>query len=116
MIYKNLKLIAFLAFLLQINQTSAQFVPCERSYTVFFNPFLQKIKSLDDYNGNIVLGNSSKILPLAGTSFSANGQELVKHNGKIYIFLAQTGFIFQMQEPIGDSVVFRKIDNTININ
>jgi hypothetical protein len=83
---------------------------------VYFNPFLQKIKSLDDYNGNIVLGNSSKILPLTGTSFSANGQELIKHNGKMYIFLAQTGFIFQMSEPIGDSVVFRKIDNTININ
>jgi len=116
MCYKILKFFAFLAFLLQINSTQAQFVPCERSYTVYFNPFLQKIKSLDDYNGNIVLGNTSKILPLAGTSFSANGQELVKHNGKIYLFLAQTGFIFQMQEPNGDSVVFRKIDNTININ
>ena len=43
MFYKNLKLIAFLAFFLQINQASAQFVPCERSYTVFFNPLLQKI-------------------------------------------------------------------------
>jgi hypothetical protein len=114
--YKFLKFFAFLAFLLQFNNTKAQFVPCERSYTVYFNPFLQKIKSLDDYNGNIVLGNSSKILPLTGTSFSANGQELIKHNGKMYIFLAQTGFIFQMSEPIGDSVVFRKIDNTININ
>jgi hypothetical protein len=116
MFYKNLKLIAFLAFLLQINSISAQFVPCERSYTVLYNPLLQKIKGLDDYNGNIILSRSSNILPLDGTSFSANGQELIKHNGKMYIFLAQTGFIFQMSEPIGDSVVFRKIDNTININ
>jgi hypothetical protein len=116
MLYKNLKLIAFLAFLLQINQTSAQFVPCERSYTVFFNPLLQKINDFSDFNGNIILSRSSNILPLSGTSFAANGQELIKHNGKIYIFLAQTGFIFQMSEPQGDSVVFRKIDNTININ
>jgi hypothetical protein len=116
MLYKNLKLIAFLAFLLQINQTSAQFVPCERSYTVFFNPLLQKINDFSDFNGNIILRRSSNILPLSGTSFAANGQELIKHNGKIYIFLAQTGFIFQMSEPQGDSVVFRKIDNTININ
>lgn len=116
MFYKNLKLIAFLAFSLQINSSTAQFVPCERSYTVFYNPFLQKIKSLVDFNGNIDIGKSSDILPLAGTTFGPNKQELIKHHGKIYLFLAQTGFIFEMSEPQGDSVVFRKIDNTVNIN
>ena len=116
MFYKNLKLIAFLAFLLQINSITAQFVPCERSYTVFYNPLLQKIKSLVDFNGNIGIGKSSDILPLASTTFGPNKQELIKHHGKIYLFLAQTGFIFEMSEPQGDSVVFRKIDNTVNIN
>jgi hypothetical protein len=116
MLYKILKFIAFLAFLLQNNTTKAQFIPCERSYTVFYNPLLQKIKGLADFNGNIILAKSVDILPLSGTSFSPNVQELIKHNGKIYIFLAQTGFIFQMSEPLGDSVVFKKIDNTININ
>ena len=116
MFYKNLKLFAFLAFLLQINSITAQFVPCERSYTVLYNPLLQKIKSLADFNGNIDLGKSSDILPLAGTTFGPNKQELIKHQGKIYLFLAQTGFIYEMSEPQGDSVVFRKIDNTININ
>ena len=114
--YKNFKLFIFLVFLLQISSINAQYIPCERSYTVFYNPFLKKINDLGDYNGNIMMGNSSKILPLSGTSFAPNVQELIKHNGKIYIFLAQTGFIFQMSEPQGDSVVFRKIDNTININ
>jgi competence protein ComGC len=114
--YTNFKLIVFLAFLLQINKTTAQFIPCERSYTVFYNPLLQKIKGLSDFNDNVILGKSSDILPLIGTSFAPNRQELIKHNGKMYIFLAQTGFIFQMSEPIGDSVVFSKIDNTININ
>lgn len=116
MIYKNLKIIAFLAFLLQINQTSAQFVPCERSYTVFFNPLLQKMVELKDYNGKITISKSSDILPLNGSSFAPNLQELIKYNGKIYILLYQTGFIFQMSEPQGDSVVFKKLDNTININ
>ena len=116
MLYKNLKLIAFLAFLLQINQTSAQFVPCERSYTVFFNPLLQKMVELKDYNGNITISKNSDILPLNGSSFAPNLQELIKYNGKIYILLYQTGFIFQMSEPQGDSVVFKKLDNTININ
>ena len=114
--YKNLKLFAFLSFLLQINSSTAQFVPCERSYTVFFNPLLQKIKGLADFNGNIDLGKNSDILPLAGTTFATNKQELIKHHGKMYLFLAQTGFIFEMSEPQGDSVVFRKIDNTVNIN
>ena len=94
MFYKNLKLIAFLAFLLQINQTSAQFVPCERSYTVFFNPLLQKIDDFSDFNGNIILSRSSNILPLSGTSFAANGQELIKHNGKIYIFFSPNWLYF----------------------
>jgi hypothetical protein len=83
---------------------------------VLYNPLLQKIKSLADFNGNIDLGKSSDILPLAGTTFGSNKQELIKHQGKIYLFLAQTGFIYEMSEPQGDSVVFRKIDNTININ
>jgi hypothetical protein len=83
---------------------------------VFYNPLLQKIEGLKDFNGNVLLGKSSDILPLIGTSFAPNRQELIKHNGKMYIFLAQTGFIFQMSEPQGDSVMFSKIDNTININ
>ena len=116
MCYINFKFTFFLVFLLHTSSIFAQFVPCEREYTVFYNPFLQKIKELSDYNGNIPLGNGAKILPLSGTSFAPNAQELIKHNGKIYIFLAQTGFIFQMSAPQGDSVVFRKIDNTININ
>jgi hypothetical protein len=63
-----------------------------------------------------MLGKSADILPLLGTSFAPNRQELIKHNGKMYLFLAQTGFIYQMSDPQGDSVVFSRIDNTININ
>lgn len=114
--YINFKFQLFIAFVLFSHTISAQFVPCERNYTVPYSPFLQKLISYKDYNGNIVFGNRDKILPLDGTSFAPNGQELIKHHGKIYIFLSQTGFIFQMSEPKGDSVVFRKIDNTININ
>jgi hypothetical protein len=116
MCYKKIYISLFFATYFICLSVSAQIVPCERQYTVQYNPLLQKIKQLTDYNGQIVLGNNAKILPLNGTSFGPNGQELIKHNGKIYIFLAQTGFIFQMSEPVGDSVVFRKIDNTININ
>ena len=116
MSYKNLKFVSVLVFLLAFSTISAQFVPCERSYTVFYNPFLQKLVEFKDYNGKIILGFNAKILPLTGTSFAPNSQQLIKNNGKIYIFLAQTGFIFQMSEPQGDSVVFKKIDNTININ
>jgi len=114
--YINLKFFSVLVLLLSFTTICAQFVPCERSYTVFYNPLLQKIKGLADFNGNIDLGKSSDILPLVGTTFGANKQELIKHNGKIYLLLAQTGFIFEMSEPQGDSVVFSKIDNTVNIN
>lgn len=114
--YIKIKFIYFLVFLLIVTSSSAQFVPCESTYTVFYNPLLQKIKGLADYNGNIAISKKSDILPLNGTSFAPNLQELIKHNGKIYILIYQTGFIFQMSEPLGDSVVFQKLDNTININ
>lgn len=106
----------FFTILLNTPRVNGQFVPCEKAYTVQFNPILQKITQLSDFNGSIILGNSTKILPLQGTTFDPNGQELIKNNGKIYIIIDQTGFIFQMSDPVGDSVVFRKIDNTININ
>ncbi len=114
--YKITILALFFIFLLKSQLIFAQFVPCERVYKVKFNPILQKITEYTDFNGSITLVNSAKILPLEGTSFAPNAQELIKHNGKTYIFIAQTGFIFQMSALIGDSVVFRKIDNTININ
>jgi hypothetical protein len=110
------KILPILAFSLYVSTISAQFVPCEREYKVPYSQLLQKLMGLTDFNGNLFLGNDAKILPMKGTSFGPNGQELVKHNGKLFIFLSQTGFIFQMSEPVGDSVVFRKIDNTININ
>lgn len=116
MIYKKIKFLSILVFILLFGPISAQFIPCERTYKVPFSPLLQKLRSMPDYNGNIFLGSSAKILPLQGTSFGPNGQEIIQHNRKLYVFLAQTGFIFQMDEPVGDSVIFRKIDNTININ
>lgn len=116
MSYKNLKIILFFVFLLSYGSISAQYVACERSYTVFYNPLLQKIVEFKDYNGKITLSKNSDILPLKGTSFGPNLQDLLKQNGKIYILLFQTGFIYQMSEPQGDSVVFTRIDNTININ
>lgn len=114
--YINYKFFLFLAFILQTASIDAQFVPCERIYKVPYTPFLQKIKAFKGFNGSVKLGTSNKILPLTGTSFAPNAQELYQYNGKVYIFLLQTGFIFQMAEPAGDSVVFNKIDNTININ
>lgn len=114
--YKNFKFCLLFSFILIFTSISAQFIPCQRTYKVPYSPFLQKIKQLSDYNGKINLGISSRILPMAGTSFAPNGQELYQYKGKIYVFLLQTGFIFQMSEPIGDSVIFQKIDNTININ
>ena len=46
--YTIIKLFSFLVFLLQLSTVSAQYIPCERSYTVFYNPFLQKVNDLKD--------------------------------------------------------------------
>ncbi len=114
--YKKHLFFVFCLIFLNAGSILAQYVPCERQYTVYYSHLLQKIQQLEDFNGQIFLGLNAKVLPLNGTSFGPNGQELMKHKDKIYLFLAQTGFIFQMLEPVGDSVIFKKIDNTININ
>ena len=116
MIYKSLTFSFLCSIIIAFTPLSAQYIPCEKEYTVYFSPLLQKIKSLPGFEGKIKLGSSSAVLPLSGTSFAPNGQELIQNKGKIYLFLLQTGFIFQMSEPTGDSVVFIKMDNTININ
>ncbi len=116
MFYNFNKIFLTGAFFFVFSILNAQFIPCDSIYTVPYSPFLRKIDSLKDFNGNVMLGQNSKILPLQRSTFSYNAQELLKHNGKVYVFLAQTGFIFQMSAPQGDSVVFRKIDNTYNIN
>ena len=114
--YKNFTLVAIFIFLCLNTKVKGQFSQIEPIFTVQFSPFLEKIHSLKDYNGNIFLHGTSRLIPSEATDFAYNGQELIKDQGQIYLFLLQTGIVYKMDTPSKDSVVFRRMDNTININ
>ena len=94
----------------------AQFVPCDTAFTVPYSPLLKKINELKNFKGLVRLSNVDRILPLSNCTLSPNAEEIIKIKNQIYILLAQTGFIYQMGEPIDSVVRFSKIDKTHNLN
>ena len=109
-------LFVILCLILFTNSLFAQFVSCDTSYKVPYSPLLQKINGLKGYYGSVKLNILNRILPLSNCSLSANAEEIFKNGDQIYIFLAQTGFIYKMSEPQDSMVVFSKIDHTYNLN
>jgi hypothetical protein len=109
-------LFVILCLILFTNSLFAQFVSCDTSYKVPYSPLLQKINGLKGYYGSVKLNILNRILPLSNCSLSANAEEVFKNGDQIYIFLAQTGFIYKMSEPQDSMVVFSKIDHTYNLN
>ena len=110
------RLLIVLSIILFTNSLFAQFVSCDTSYKVPYSPLLQKINGLKGYYGSVKLNILNRILPLSNCSLSANAEEIFKNGDQIYIFLAQTGFIYKMSEPQDSMVVFSKIDHTYNLN
>lgn len=112
---KKRLLIIFVIFI-STSSLFAQFVSCDTSYKVPYSPLLQKINGLKGYYGSVKLNILNRILPLSNCSLSHNAEEVFKNGDQIYIFLAQTGFIYKMSEPQDSVVVFSKIDHTYNLN
>lgn len=105
-----------LLILMTFNSLFAQFIPCDTIYRVPYSPLLQKLNELNGFNKAIRLPSSIRILPLSNCSLNANAEEVFKDGNQIYIFLAQTGFIYKMSEPKDSMVVFTKMDKTYNLN
>lgn len=82
------------------------------------NPFLDKIISIKDLKTKISLSNSNFIIPVAGTIFSENGQELLKSNDSLLLLIERTGMVYCL-DPVTDTsknYSFHRLDRTININ
>jgi hypothetical protein len=109
-------LFIIISIILSVNSLFAQFISCDTSYEVPYSPLLQKINGLKGFYGSVKLNILNRILPLSNCSLSANAEEVFKNGDQIYIFLAQTGFIYKMSEPQDSMVVFTKIDHTYNLN
>jgi len=85
-------------------------------FNVSSSPFLDKITSLQDLEYKVILSQKNRFIPTEHTIFKTNGQQLIKTKENLYLFISQTGVIYQLEEKIDTSYTFHRIDVTININ
>ena len=112
---KNTFLIIFLN-ILGFTQINAQHLELDTVYFVKKTPFLQKILTCQDFYANINLSPDNYIIPVLGTLYAPNGQEIIMDDKLIYVNIQQTGFVYQLFSQNDSLLEFRRIDRTININ
>ena len=108
-----LSIFIFLVFILRAN---ASLKELPEHFTISNNPFLDKIMSLQGLETKIFLSKQNEIIPMEGTIFKFNGQELIKTNEELYVLISQTGVIYQLEDKLDSSYSFHRIDATLNIN
>jgi hypothetical protein len=102
-----------LVFIIRAN---AAIIQLPEHFKITNSPFLDKITSIQDLECKVFLSKQNEIIPVDGTIFKMNGQELIKTKEKLYLLISQTGVIYQLEDKVDSSYTFRRIDNTININ
>jgi len=112
---KSLLFILFftLVFILRAN---AALKELPEHFIITKSAFLDKITSLQGLETKIYLSKQNEIIPIEGTIFKFNGQELIKTNEELYVLISQTGVIYQLEDKQDSTYSFHRIDATININ
>jgi len=115
---KYAKSILFILFftLVFILRANATLLELPEHFKISNNAFLDKIMSLPGLETKIFLSKQNEIIPIEGTIFKFNGQELIKTNENLYILIAQSGVIYQLEDKQDSTYSFHRIDATININ
>jgi hypothetical protein len=102
-----------LVFIIRAN---AAIIQLPEYFKITNSPFLDKITSIQDLECKVFLSKQNEIIPVDGTIFKMNGQELIKTKEKLYLLISQTGVIYQLEDKVDSSYSFHRIDKTININ
>jgi hypothetical protein len=108
--------LTILLIIFEFSQIHAQIFELDTVYFVKKTNFLQKILSFTDLNANIKLSPENYIIPVTGSPFAPNGQEIIKEDSSFYVNIMQTGFVYQLFSQKDSLLGFRRIDRTININ
>ena len=112
---KKIFLVVFL-IILEFSHVNAQNFELDTVYFVKNTNFLQKILSFQDLYANINLTSENYIIPVQGSIYAPNGQEIIKDEKSLYINIQQTGFVYKLFSQKDSLLEFRRIDRTININ
>lgn len=102
-----------LVFILRAN---AALKELPEHFTITKTAFLDKIMSLQGLETKIFLSKQNEIIPMEGTIFKFNGQELIKTNEELYVLISQTGVVYQLENKQDSTYSFHRIDATLNIN
>ena len=115
---KYVKSILFILFftLVFILRANAAIIQLPEHFTITSSPFLDKIMSLPGLETKIFLSKQNEIIPMDGTIYKMNGQQLIKTNENLYVLISQTGVIYQLEDKQDSTYSFHRIDATININ
>lgn len=85
-------------------------------YVVPNTPFLSKVISIPDLHTSIILSPETKVIPLNNTIIASNAQKLYKNGSEIYVFIEQTGFLYKLVRYDSSNCVFKRLDQTVNLN
>lgn len=102
-----------LVFFLRAN---AAILELPEHFRISSSPFLDKITSLKELECKVMLSSKNGLIPTEGTIFKTNGQELIKTKESLYLFISQTGVIYQLEDKLDTAYNFHRIDVTINFN
>ncbi len=112
---KNKVLIIFLALLIKFNAFAVS-TDLDSVYKVPVSPFWTLILSLDSAELRIMTTFPYNSIPTENTFFKNNVQEIIKKDKSIYIHIAQTGIVYKLDKKEDGLLIFKRIDNTYNIN
>ncbi len=85
-------------------------------YKVPTSPFWTFIMSIDSLEGRIMTSKQYNTIPTDNSFYKNNVQEILKVGKTIYIHIAQTGIVFKLDKQEDSFLLFRRIDDTYNIN
>ena len=116
MSYVRLTLSTIFILVFFILSANAAVIQLPEQFKITGNKFLDKLTSFQDLECKVFLSNQNEIIPTEGTIFKKNGQQLIKTKENLYLFISQTGVIYQLEDKVDSSYTFHRIDKTININ
>lgn len=116
MSYVKILITTLCCLFIGFTNSKAQNNTLDSVYYVKIDPFLSKIIELEDLETNISLSSKEFIIPTNGTLFAPNGQELIKNKKHLYVTILQTGFLFEYIGIKDSLAIFKRIDETVNIN
>ena len=111
------KFLIFFLYVLLFNSTIfSQTRDLDSVYKVKINPFWTFLLDHEQLDCKIFTELGNSYIPTDKTIFIYNSQEIIKKGKTIYIQIAQTGIIYSLKKIEDSLLVFKRMDNTVNVN